>query len=575
MDEKAIETWIAGEVDADDRQTLTDMLAAAKSGDEAAATELADAFSGELTFGTAGLRGRLGAGPNRMNRSVVVRAAAGLCAYLAETVGPDFEIVVGYDARYGSAQFAKDTCAVATAMGGRALLLPRALPTPVTAYALKYMGSDAAVMVTASHNPPKDNGYKVYLGGRAVSGSGQGAQIVPPADKEIYAKIQAAPAANQIPLAEDGWRVLGEDIVESYIAQAVSLAAPGPKDLKIVLTSMHGVGGEPAMAALHQAGFTQVEVVPEQHEPDPDFPTVSFPNPEEPGALDLALALAAKTDADLVLANDPDADRCSAAIKDVDNPGQWRQLTGDEIGSLLGWQAAEFYAENAAQAKEDDLHPFAPAAVGTLACSIVSSRLLSQIAKSHDMNFAATLTGFKWISRAENLVFGYEEAIGFCVDPSHVRDKDGISACLRLASLAQVLKREGRTLQDLLDDLAREHGLYATAPLSIRVEDLSLIAKGMKNLRENGPKTLAGSKVVEYFDLVNGYQGLPGTDGLLFRTEDNDRVIARPSGTEPKLKCYLEVVMPVKADDDLSQVRKAGAARLDQIKQDMRSALGI
>ncbi|OKL46319.1 phosphomannomutase [Boudabousia liubingyangii] len=573
-----VAAWIAQDPEPRDVAALEGLLEQLENGGDqasAAQVELDDAFAGELRFGTAGLRGKLGAGPNRMNRAVVIRAAAGLCAYLKEKVGPDFEIVIGYDARYGSKQFAEDTAAVAVAAGGRAKLFPRSLPTPVTAYALKYLGADAAVMVTASHNPPQDNGYKVYLGGRAISGSGQGAQIVPPADAEIYAQIQSAAPANEVPLAESGWEMIGEDLWESYIAQGISLATPGSKDLKIVLTSMHGVGGETCLRVLNGAGFKDIHVVNEQQEPNPDFPTVAFPNPEEPGAMDLALELAASVGADLVLANDPDADRCSAAIADVQNPGKYRQLAGDEIGALLGWQAAEFWSENAQQREADGLNMFGPGTTGTLACSIVSSRLLSQIAQSHQMNFQATLTGFKWISRTENLVFGYEEAIGFCVDPQHVRDKDGITACVRLASLAQELKREGRTLQDVLDDLAREHGLYLTSPLSIRVENLALIQEGLKNLKERGVESLAGSKVVEFADLSTGYQGLPGTDGFLILTEAQDRVIVRPSGTEPKLKCYLEVILPVDQDADLTQVRQEAQSRLAQMKVEIRQVLGI
>ncbi|OKL50325.1 phospho-sugar mutase [Boudabousia marimammalium] len=577
VDKTRIEQWINDDPSEVDQQKLRDLLAAAsQSGPEAeaAAAELENAFAGELTFGTAGLRGKIGAGPNRMNRAVVIRAAAGLAAFLKESVGEDFEVVVGYDARHGSSQFALDTCAVITAAGGKAKLFPRALPTPVTAYALRYLGVDAAVMVTASHNPPQDNGYKVYLGGRAVTGPGQGAQIVPPYDGEILAKIQAAPAANQVPMAESGWEMVPESLIESYIAQAVSLASPGPKDLRIVLTSMHGVGGEPCLQALNIAGFKDVHIVAEQHEPDPDFPTVSFPNPEEPGALDLAMELARKVDADIVLANDPDADRCSAAIPDASVEGGWRQLTGDEIGSLLGEQSASFWEENSKQREADGMNMFGPGETGTLACSIVSSRLLSQIAKAHGMNFEPTLTGFKWISRAHNLVFGYEEAIGFCVDPQHVRDKDGISASLRLASLAQSMKAAGRSLDDLLNDLAYQHGLYATSQLAVRVTDLSLIADAMKTLRTKGLPDLDGSKVVESVDLAEGYQGLPPTDGMLFLSADNSRVIARPSGTEPKLKCYLEVVQPV-AEGEAKEARVEAQKRLEAIKTQLREYLGF
>lgn len=551
-----VKQWIANDPSEEDRSELSDLLKLAEGGDEEAQADLDDRFAGELEFGTAGLRGHLGAGPNRMNRAVVIRAAAGLCAYLQEKVGADFSLVVGFDARYGSAQFAQDTAAVATALGGKAFLFPRALPTPVTAFALRHLEVDAAVMVTASHNPPEDNGYKVYLGGRAVTDWGQGSQIVPPADKEIYAKIQAAGPAKDIALADSGWQVLGEDVLDAYLKRLETLvpACSQHQNLRIVLTSMHGVGGETCLRALHQAGFSDVHIVTQQHDPDPDFPTVSFPNPEEPGALDLSMQLAQAVDADLILANDPDADRCSAAICVA---GKWRQLAGDEVGWLLGEQAA-------ASGKK-----------GVLASSIVSSRLLGEIAKHHGLSWHPTLTGFKWISRVPELLFGYEEALGYCVDPAFVRDKDGISACLKLASLASSLKACGKTLQSLLDELALRHGLYATSPLTVRVEDLSIITQAMATFRKNGLKELAHSPVVEVADLEKGYGELPPTNAMLFRTQDNSRVVARPSGTEPKLKCYLEVVVPLSAASELPQARKVAAERLEDIKKDLRQVLGL
>ena len=409
-----------------------------------------------------------------------------LVAFLQEKVGKDFHLVVGYDARYGSKQFATDTAAVAVAAGGRASLFDQALPTPVTAFALKHLNADAAVMVTASHNPPKDNGYKVYLGGRAVTDSGQGAQIVPPFDAQIFAAIQAVESVSGVERAESGWEMIGEDVLEAYLNRVVSLVPSGAKDLKIVLTSMHGVGGETAVEALKRAGFADVHVVKEQHTPDPDFPTVTFPNPEEPGALDLSYELARKIDADLILANDPDADRMSAAIPDPRGEGGWRQMSGDEVGSLLG--------EKVAREHDGDKD-------AVLANSIVSSRLLSKIAQGHGVSYRATLTGFKWISRVPGIVYGYEEALGYCVDPNHVRDKDGISACLQLATMAAERKAEGSSMVEELDDLARRHGLYATAPLSIRVSDLSLIPKGMENLRSGSLKELAGSPLASVTDL--------------------------------------------------------------------------
>lgn len=559
LDEGMIESWIADDPDENTRTEIEELLRAYREGDASATQELADRFSSPLTFGTAGLRGRLGGGPHRMNRAVVIRAAAGLVAFLRKKVGDDFSLVIGYDARYGSQQFARDTAAVAVAAGGRALLFDRALPTPVTAFALKHLDADAAVVVTASHNPPQDNGYKVYLGGRAVTDSGQGAQIVPPYDTEIFAEIQAVNAVADVPLAESGWTVIGDEIVEEYLSRTVSLISAGEKDLRIVLTSLHGVGGDIAVQALNRAGFTDVHIVAEQHEPDPDFPTVSFPNPEEPGALDLAFALAKKIDADIIVANDPDADRFSAAVPDPRGTDGWRQLTGDEVGALLGEAVARSHGDETA----------------VLANSIVSSRLLAQIARAHDVSHRATLTGFKWISRVDGIVFGYEEALGYCVDPDYVRDKDGITACLQLVDMAAQRKAAGSSLLAELDDLARTHGLFATAPLSIRVDDLSLIAEGMENLRSGRLASLAGSPLASTVDLSEGSDDLPPTDGLVFISERNDRVVARPSGTEPKLKCYLETIIDVPDNADLNAIRDEAADRLDAMKADMKEALGI
>ncbi|UNX54190.1 phospho-sugar mutase [Georgenia sp. TF02-10] len=526
-----------------------------------ARAELAARFAGPLEFGTAGLRGALGAGPHRMNRAVVIRAAAGLAAFLAEQVGPDFSVVIGYDARHGSADFAVDTAAVVTATGGRARLLPAPLPTPVLAFAVRHLGADAGVMVTASHNPPQDNGYKVYLGGRAVTGSGQGAQIVPPYDEQIAAHIAAVGPAAAVQRAADGWEVLGPQVREAYLQRVASLV-PGEhsRALRIVLTPMHGVGGATAVEALRRAGFTDVVVVPEQAEPDPDFPTVAFPNPEEPGALDLALRLARRVRADLVIANDPDADRCSAAVPDPAADGGWRQLTGDEIGSLLGEQTAAAAALTGR---------------GVLASSVVSSQLLARIAQSHGLAHRTTLTGFKWIARTEGLVFGYEEAIGFCVDPTAVRDKDGISAAVRLAYLGAQLTDTGRTFLDALDDLARRHGLHHTSQLAVRVTDLGLIADAMARLRQSPPTALAGSPVTARTDLAEGSADLPPTDGLLYLTAAGDRVIVRPSGTEPKLKCYLEVVLPVADGGDVAAARRAAADRMTRLRADVSAAIGM
>ncbi|MBW3085356.1 putative phosphomannomutase [Austwickia sp. TVS 96-490-7B] len=548
--------WIGQDPDPQTRDELTALINRAENGDDQAVADLESRFAGPLTFGTAGLRGAVGAGQTRMNTAVVTQATAGLTRYLLDTVGERPRIVIGCDARRGSHEFRTAAAQVVAAAGAVPMLLPEQLPTPVTAYAVRALNADAGVMVTASHNPPADNGYKVYLGGRAADGDGCGVQIVPPADAEIARRIAETPGAGAIPLSEDGIEEVPMQVVEDYVTRAAALrGSTQPAAARIILTPMHGVGGATAQEVLRRAGFTDVHIVAEQADPDPTFPTVPFPNPEEPGAIDLALRLAADVDAHVVIALDPDADRCSVAIP-LRADGTWRQLTGDEIGAILGEQAA------ADASREGD----------TLACSIVSSRLLARIAAAHGLRHAATLTGFKWIARTPDLRFGYEEAIGYCTDPTAVRDKDGITAMVRIASLVEDLLAQGRTLEDLLDDLARAHGLHATAPLSFRVTDLSLISDAMARLRAQAPVELAGSPVVEARDLAEGSPELPPTDGLLYLTDAGDRVIVRPSGTEPKLKCYLEVVLPC-GQGDIPHAD--AAARLERIKADMTRALAF
>ncbi len=560
--------------------TNPDNSSASKGRSSQALGDLKDRFNGSLQFGTAGLRGALEAGPNRMNRSVVIKAAAGLGAYLTgQLPHATPQVVIGYDARHYSKQFALDSAAVLTAAGCSVTILNHALPTPVLAYTMKRLGSDAGIVVTASHNPPQDNGYKVYLGGRIVVDAGQGAQIVPPYDREIAQAIAATPPVRDIPRAESGWFTLDDNAVTSYVNAVLTLKTPSPRDLTIVLTPLHGVGGSVVDKVLHRAGFDKLISVAEQYEPNADFPTVSFPNPEEPGAIDLALTYAMRFHADLVIANDPDADRCAVAVKDprtaaahahrVTTPqaAGWRMLHGDEVGSLLGNVIAQ---RAAAEGKT--------AANAVLANSIVSSRLLSKIAEKHGLGYQSTLTGFKWIARADNLVYGYEEALGYCVAPELVKDKDGISAALVIAQLAATLHAQGKTLIDELDDLAREHGLYLTDQLSARFLDLSQIPATMSRLRATPPSALAGSPITQVVDLVDGYEGLPPTDGLLLLTDDDTRVIVRPSGTEPKVKCYIEVISPVDSDADTEQlttVRHEAREKITAVRADMTRALGL
>lgn len=565
--------WAAQDPDPVTAAALRDLAHAAGAGDAGAAQELGDSFSGTLQFGTAGLRAALGPGPNRMNRVVVRRAAAGLAAFLAETVGAASpgtrpRAVVGFDARYNSDVFARETAAIFTAAGIEAFLMPDALPTPVLAYAVRALDCDGGVMVTASHNPPQDNGYKVYLGRHAVSESGRGAQIVAPYDSGIAAKIDAVGTLDSIALADEGWTVLPDSIVSDYrsaMAELVDREHFPARDLKIVLTPMHGVGGDTAVSVLRAAGFTDVTLVAEQAQPDPDFPTVAFPNPEEPGALDLALATAADLGADIVLANDPDADRAAVAALDPAT-GAWRMLRGDEAGALLG---AHIAARLAANATGDE------APEGVFANSIVSSRLLSRIAATAGYAHVETLTGFKWISRVPGLIYGYEEALGYCVAPDLVRDKDGISAAVLIAELAAAAKAGGRTIFDTLDELYLVHGLHSSDQLSIRVADLGLLDAMMNRLRVTPPEAFGGSAVEVFTDLAEGSADLPPTDGLLYLTRDQSRVIIRPSGTEPKLKCYLEVIQPVESAAELPAARQAARTSLDDVLRDVREALGL
>jgi phosphomannomutase len=527
--------WMAEDPDPDTRTELRALIDA----DEIDA--LGERFSGRLAFGTAGLRAPLGAGPTRMNRLVVRQTAAGLCRHL----GAAPTVVVGYDARHRSDAFAADTARVVAAAGGRAWVLPRPLPTPVLAFAVRHLGVDAGVMVTASHNPPEDNGYKVYLG--------DGAQLLPPADGEIAALIDEAATA-PVPLADEDdeaivW--LGDDVVSAYRRSVLSLAlVPDARDAAIVYTALHGVGRDLVIEVLDEAGFPPPIQVTEQVEPDPDFPTVAFPNPEEPGALDQSLEAAERAEADVVLANDPDADRLGVAVP---GPGGWAPLTGNEIGALLG----------------DHVLRNTTGADRLVVTTVVSSRLLGRMAAAHGVAYAETLTGFKWIARASldrpdlRLVFGYEEALGYLIGDV-VLDKDGISAALVFAELVADLKAQGRTVHDRLDDLARDYGLHATDQLSLRLDGpggTARIAVIMELLRTDPPAELAGHSVEQVTDLLEG-NDLPPTDAVVLDLADDARVVVRPSGTEPKLKAYLEVVLP---DPD----REAARRDLEQIKADL------
>ncbi|MGY1821552.1 phospho-sugar mutase [Geodermatophilus sp. SYSU D00079] len=508
--------------------------------------ELERRFAGPLTFGTAGLRGPLRAGPAGMNAAVVTRAAAGLARYLAESGQAGGGVVIGFDARRRSDEFARVSAAVLAAAGFAVQVLPRPLPTPVLAFAVRHLGCVAGVMVTASHNPPDDNGYKVYLD--------DGAQLVPPADRLIEAAISAVGPAREVPRSDD-WVTLGDDVQADYVAAVVAALEPGRVPaadraaLTVAYTAMHGVGAGTTRAVFAAAGFAPPVGVDAQESPDPAFPTVTFPNPEEPGAVDLLQALAARVDADVAIAEDPDADRCSVVCGG-------RQLTGDEVGALL----ADWLLRRGVR--------------GTYAASLVSGSLLSALAAAHGVRFAETPTGFKWIVRAGTdeapLVFGYEEALGYAVAPQVVKDKDGISAALAVALLAAELKASGRTLLDRLDELAGEHGLFVTGQLSVRVEDLSRIGAMMARLRSAPPTRLLGREVA-VADLAHEE---PPVDAVRL-LGDGVRVIVRPSGTEPKLKAYLETVVPVHDDAGLIAARGRGADELDELRAEMAAALGV
>lgn len=540
----AVEAWRAQDPDPATVAALDALVTAAQSGDADARAELESAFAGPLSFGTAGLRGRLGPGPARMNRVVVSQAAAGLARYLVQQGFVGGSVIVGYDARHNSAAFARDTAEILAGAGLKPLLCAENRPTPVVAFGIRHYGCVAAVVVTASHNPPQDNGYKVYLG--------DGSQIVPPADADIAAQIAAVAAGSVSDIARStDYTVLGDELTAAYVARAASLVPDGtPPDLTWVYTAMHGVGTAVVERVVATTGFSAPHQVQAQARPDPDFPTVGFPNPEEPGAIDLALELAREVNADVAVANDPDADRCAiAAVID----GQWRMLSGDELGVLLA----------------DDL--LRGGATGTYACSIVSSTMLSVVAAAYQQPFTTTLTGFKWIGRVPGLVFGYEEAIGYCTDPSAVPDKDGITTLVRVLSLVATLRAQGQTIADRLDELDARYGVHHTSQLSFRVEQLSLISDAMARLRTAPPTSLAGEPVTSV-DLAAGTAELPPTDGLLF-TGATVRVVVRPSGTEPKLKCYLQVRAP--QDADLATQRDVARARMAALRTEAAALVGL
>lgn len=529
-----VKAWIADDPDPVTAAHLQSLLDA---GDEAALKPL---FNGFLQFGTAGLRGPIGAGPSCMNRAVVGRTAAGIASYMAKRGMRS--VVIGRDARYGSEDYTVESAEILSGAGMDVYILPRPLPTPVLAFATSHLKCDVGIMVTASHNPPQDNGYKVYIGPTADGINYATSQIINPTDGFIASEIDAVTSLKALSRGNK-WTVLGEDVITEYIQRTIKLA-PRPGDLKIVYTAMHGVGTETVQRVFNHAGFATLILVDEQCTPDPDFPTVAFPNPEEPGAIDLALAKARDFGADLVIANDPDADRCAAAINDP--KVGWRMLRGDELGVIFG----EWIART---------HP-----AGTMGNSIVSSSALRKIAAHYGVDFMEVLTGFKWLAKIEDLAYGYEEAIGYAVDSETVNDKDGVSAALFLAQIAMDLKRDGLTLADLLDEIWARHGFHGTEQISIRTADMGAITRLLASLRSNPPQEIAGRAVSAIDDLAAPTDGLPPTDGLRIWLADGIRIIIRPSGTEAKLKCYIEVI---------TKDGEESAALIDQLREPLKKFL--
>lgn len=563
--------WVADDPDPLTREELADLAEAADAGDQSAVDDLADRFAADLEFGTAGLRGALGGGPNRMNLAVVIRAAAGISSWLTQTAGSDGPrrgVAICFDARHRSADFAEATAAVFAGAGIRALLLPGPLPTPVLAFAVRHLGAAAGVMVTASHNPPQDNGYKVY--------DGTGRQVVAPTDARIAAAMTAVvrvTAVHRTGPDDPDIRRLDDEVAAAYVAGAARAGrVPSARTVTTAYTAMHGVGAATFRRVMAAAGFPAAAEVAEQVEPDPGFPTVAFPNPEEPGALDLGLATASAAGAQVLIANDPDADRLGVAVPDpargpASSPEGWRALRGDEIGAVLAHHL---------------LTHGGVAAGAVFATTIVSSTLLGRMAAAAGVPFVETLTGFKWISRApgdgQTLGFGYEEALGFCVGDL-VGDKDGISAAVVFAEAVAVLAVDDRTVLDVLDDLAIVHGVHLTGQWSARVagtDGMEQLASAMTAMRSAPPTTLAGRTVTSITDLIRGDAdgGFPPSDVLTLHL-DGARIVVRPSGTEPKLKCYVEVVEPVTDAADLAGARSRAAAALSALTGAIATATGL
>ncbi|UJF23645.1 phospho-sugar mutase [Suttonella sp. R2A3] len=535
------EAWLAQDPDPETRAELSALLEAARSGEVSAQRDLKAHFTGRLAFGTAGLRGPVQAGPQGMNRVLVAQTARGLADYLLANMSQP-SVVIGYDARHKSDVFARDTAEIMQAAGVKAMLLPEQGPTPVLAFAVRHLDASAGVMVTASHNPPQDNGYKVYLGG-----DDGGAQIVPPADQAIAEAIDAVAASqcvNTLPRSDD-YQKLDDQVIEAYIAQTAALRSAPLAPINYVYTAMHGVGCDTFLRTLETAGLAKPTLVSEQCRPDGRFPTVEFPNPEEPGALDLAIAQAKQEGAECIIAHDPDADRLAVAV--ADEHGVWASLHGNEIGRLLGLAIAQ-------RAQKTGQH-------GALACSLVSSPALGKIAAHYGLDFHETLTGFKWIGRITHLLFGYEEALGYLVDPKKVHDKDGISAAIVFLDLLLELKAQGRRLADFRHECDQLIGAYASGQVSIRVDQLTKIGELMRGFRSAPPQKIADYAVEEFID---HQQTDRRSNILVFHLDNGARVIIRPSGTEPKVKIY---------SDAKGETQAEARAVIEQLSKAMQSLL--
>lgn len=583
-----VQAWIDVDPDPTTRAEAADLLARAEAGDAAAEAELRDAFDGRLRFGTAGLRAALGAGPRRMNRVVVAQSSAGLAAYLHERAAADDSsgsasappsVVVGFDGRVNSAVFARDAAEVFAGAGLSVTLLPEALPTPLTAFAVRHLSASAGVMITASHNPPGDNGYKVYLGG-----ADGGAQIVPPQDREIAACIERClEAVGPVPPRSERIACAGPEIVDAYVAATAAALgsgsdtpngdATGGNDPVVVYTAMHGVGAPVARRVFAAAGLPAVIPVAAQDEPDGSFPTVEYPNPEESESLHLAFELARAEHADFVIAHDPDADRVALAARCPDTPGGYRRLTGNELGLLLGWRAAE--REHAAAARAGRTPH------GTLVNTIVSSPALGAVAQAYGLSHVETLAGFKWVARVPDLLFGFEEALGYLIDPEVVGDKDGISAAADALALGRELHAAGRSVWELLDEASERFGHFASTQVVVRCDHGSAVEALAAWVRAHPPTAFGSLPVSRVRDFRTPGLAPVRANVLAYDLADGSRVMIRPSGTEPKLKVYIDAFSDVGAAAErssatahaLTEIETAVRAYLDLAHASTRTAL--